>query len=172
MAKMVVKGHILKSIEGLDKRYNQALGSANPQDSIYYSKLAVLEYCGWLEESFDLIVRRALKGKLRTQPYKQMLEDGVIGNNYGFQYKENLRPMLIRAVGLSRMESLETSLNRSGMLPVLISELESVKNDRNSAAHTWINGPTRTYPAPSVTKARLEKVYPIAKELYSMITKL
>lgn len=169
---MVVKGHILNAIKSLDKRYNQALGSTNPQDSIYYSKLAVLEYCGWLEESFDSIVRRALKGKLKTQHYKQMLEDGIIGNNYGFQYKDNLRPMLIRAIGLSRMEALEVSLDRSGMLPVLISELESVKKDRNSAAHTWINGATRTYPAPSITKARLEKVYPIAKKLYSMITML
>lgn len=166
---MIVKGHILKSIEGLDKRYNQALVSANPQDSIYYSKLAVLEYCGWLEEAFDIIVRRALKGKLKTQSYKQMLEDGIIGNNYGFQYKNNIRPMLIRAIGLSDMEKLEIALDRSGMLPVLVSELESVKNDRNSAAHTWINGVTRTYPAPSITKARLEKVYPIARRLYSMI---
>jgi len=169
---MVIKGHILKSIEGLDKRYNQALGSANPQDSIYYSKLAVLEYCGWLEETFDLIVRRALKGKLKTQPYKQMLEDGIIGNNYGFQYKDNIRPMLIRAIGLSDMEKLEIALDRSGMLPVLVSELQLVKCDRNSAAHTWINGATRTYPAPSKTKDRLEKVYPIAKKLYEMITVL
>ena len=167
---MIAKGHILKAIERLDKRYNQALKSVTPQDSIYFSKLAVLEYCGWLEESFDLIVRRSLKGKLKTQSYRQILEDGIIGNNYGFQYKTNLRPMLIRAMGLGKMESLEFFLNQSGMLPVLISELESVKNDRDSAAHTWINGATRTYPAPSITKARLQTIYPITKKLYSMVS--
>lgn len=164
---MIVKRHILDTLTDLEERYTQA--STSSLEQIYYSKLAILEYCGWIEEAFDNIARRCVKNKLKTQPYKQMLEDSVIGGNHGFQYKTNIRPMMIKAIGLREMEKIEVYLKTSGKLEILISELDAVKVDRDNAAHTWVLNTTRTYPAPSVTKSRLNKIYPIAKEIYTYI---
>jgi len=169
---MIVKKHISRTLKDLDDRYNGAMNCSSIDESIYYSKLAILEYCGWIEEAFDNIVRRSVKNRLKSQPYRQMLETSVIGNNHGFQYKENFRPMLTRAIGLVAMEKVEKELDKNGNLSVLISELEAVKRDRDSAAHTWALNATRTYPSPSITRARLERIYPIAKGIYSHITKL
>lgn len=168
---MLVKKDILGTLEGLDIRYNNALHTPTPQDSIYFSKLAILEYCGWIEESFDKIVRRSVKGKLKTQVYKDMLAS-VIDNTHGFQYKKHFRPMLYSAVGLKNMEIVEKNLKDSGKFELLISELEAVKIHRDNAAHTWINGATPTYPAPSNIKARFEIIYPIMKGIYSQVIRL
>lgn len=169
---MIVKKHISRTLKDLDNRYNGAMSCSSIDESIYYSKLATLEYCGWIEEAFDNIVRRSVKGKLKSQPYRQMLETSVIGNNHGFQYKENFRPMLSKAIGLVAMEKVEKELDRNGNRSILISELAAVKRDRDCAAHTWIQNATLTYPSPSITRARLEKVYPIARDIYSLITRL
>lgn len=169
---MIVKKNISRTLKDLDDRYNVAIRSSNNDEPIYYSKLAILEYCGWLEEAFDNIVKRSVKGKLKTPPFKQMLEVSIIGNNHGFQYKEHFRPMLTRTIGIVAMEKVERFLNRNGSLSILISELEAVKRDRDSAAHTWVQNTTLTYPAPSITKARLERVYPIVRDVYSFVASL
>lgn len=169
---MIVKKHISKTLKDLDDRYNIAMSSSSLESSVYYSKLAVLEYCGWIEESFDKIVRRTVKDKLKTAEYRNLLENNIIKRTYGFRYVENFRPMLISSIGLVAMENLESQLVRKGFLDVLKSELCTVKLERDSAAHTWINNTTRTYSAPSVTKARLEKIYPIAREIYSLVVRL
>ncbi len=169
---MLVKNNILRSLKELELRYNGALRSPTPQDSIYFSKLAILEYCGWIEESFDQIIRRSVKGKLKTQEFKQILEGSVIGNTYGFQYKRHFRTMLCRAVGLMSAEIVEKHLKDSGKLELLISELESVKTYRNCAAHTWINGTTQTYPAPSYIRVKFEHLYPIMKGIYTQVVHL
>lgn len=168
---MIVKKHISITLTDLDARYSQALTSSS-QQSVFYSKLAILEYCGWIEEAFDKIARRCLKNKLKSQPYRQILEDSVIGNNHGFQYKTNVRPMLIKAIGLSEMEKIELELRDRGRLEVLISELDAVKVYRDSAAHTWRLNTTQSYPAPSVTKSRLDTLFPIAKEIYSIVVSM
>ena len=127
---------------------------------------------GWIEDVFDMIVRRSVKNRLKTLPFRQMLETSIIGNNHGFQYKENIRPMLTRAIGIKEMEKIEIHLDRSGYLPILVSQLNDVKKDRDSAAHTWKNNVMRTYPSPSITKSRLNTVYPITREMYSLVIKL
>lgn len=169
---MITKKHILKTLNGLDLRFNEALSTSTPEDSVYFSKLATLEYCGWIEETFDNIVRRSVKNQLKTIEFKQMLDNAVIGNTHGFQYKEDFRPMLTRAVGLKNMEAIEKHLKDSSQYDILISELSSIKTHRNNAAHTWINGPTRTYPAPSLIKSKFEIVYPIMKGIYSKVIQL
>ncbi len=156
----------------LDRRYNKALQTSTPQDAIYFSKLAVLEYCGWIEESFDNIIRRSVKQKLKTMEFRQMLERTVIGNTYGFQYKKDFRPMLTKSVGLQNSEALESFLKNSGGFEMLISELDSMKLHRNTAAHTWVSDANQTYPAPSLIKGSLEKVHPILRSIYSEIVKL
>lgn len=169
---MVVKKHILKTLTSLDDSFTSALRSPSPEQSVFFSKLAILEYCGWIEEVFDQIIRRSVKGQLKTQEFRQMLETSVIGNTHGFQYKKHFRTMLTRAVGLRKAEIIEKYLKDSRQFDILVSELGNIKRDRDSAAHTWIDGATRTYPAPSFTKSQFERIYPILRGIYSQVIKL
>jgi hypothetical protein len=168
---MIVKKNILATINDFDNRYNEALLSPNSKDSIYISKLAILEYCGWIEDSLDKIVRRSVSKKIKTLPFKQMLDQRIIGNNYGFLYKENFRPMMLSAIGIVKMESLERKIDSDGHLEILISQLESVKKNRDSAAHTWVNEVLPQYQAPSSLRSKIEIIHPILKNIYSYIIK-
>lgn len=168
---MVVKKYILKTLDDLESKYQASLASSNPNEPTYYAKLGLLEYCGWLEESLDDIVRRSVKGEIKTMPFRQMLEGSIIFNTHGFRYKDDFRPMLCRAVGVSRTERIQRFLDSNGNLSILETELLAVLQDRNDAAHTWIEGTTKTYPAPSTTRGRLLIVYPILVSLYREVMK-
>lgn len=157
---MVVKTHILKTIKKLDGLYNTA---PNPE-ATYYSKLAIIELCGWIEHSMDNIAEHFAKKHLKTQPFKDSL-NSIKEKNYGFDYKQNFRKMLTQTIGLHNMEKIELKVNaKASGINVLNSTLDTLKNIRNDAAHTFI-GATTTYQAPSVTKSQLEKIYPILKDI-------
>ncbi|WP_047533494.1 hypothetical protein [Methylotenera sp. N17] len=166
---MIIKKNILKTLTDLDRKYNQSLISPNPNDSIFFSKLAVLEYCGWIEHCFDEIVLRSVQSKLKTQRFKDVLRERVVGNNHGFEYKKHFRPMMLQAIGIVKMEALEFELDVSGQLPVLVSELDNVKTERDSAAHTYSENLLITYSSPSVTIQRFKRIFPIVKHTYSYI---
>jgi hypothetical protein len=168
---MIVKKHILETLSNLDKYYNDSL-CLNSKKSIYFSKLAVLEYCGWIEESFDDIARRSVKGKIKTEAFQKILDGVVIGKNSGFQYVENLRPMMLQAMGLQGMEKLENYLRNSGTFEIFVSELSMINKYRKTAAHTWVKGVIANYPAPSIIRDSFIKIYPIIKGLYSEVVKL
>lgn len=168
---MIFKKNITKNLKKLDKLY-KASTSLSPEETIFYSKLAVLEYCGWIEYAFDNIARRSVKGKLKTQQFKTIFENRVIGNNHGFQYKENFRPMLVSTLGLIEAEKIESLLEKNGYLPILISELDNMKSYRNNAAHTCLEqNTTQQYPSPSVISQNFNNLYPIIKYIYSNVSR-
>lgn len=168
---MVVKKHIDRTLQELESKYQTALLSASHTEPIYCCKLATLEYCGWIEEALDLIVKRSLHGKLRTPDFRKQFDE-VINKTHGFQYREHFRLMLCRSVGLQKAETIERSLSLTGDLPVLISQLEALKIYRNAAAHTWLRNATLTFPAPASLRSRLHIVCPILRKIYSAIIRL
>ena len=50
---MIAKSYILANLNALDARYKRA---SRAKDALFASKLALLELCGWIEESMDDIV--------------------------------------------------------------------------------------------------------------------
>lgn len=159
---MVVKGYIIDTIDELDKLYNQA---TSQKKAIYYSKLALLELCGWLEETMDNIVEMHCNRNLIEKDNKKSFKDDYIKSVYGFQYKKHFRPMLMSAIGIIELEKIEIELEKSGKITVLKNELGNLRNVRNDAAHTFLRGVTETYDAPSKTKGNFLKIYPILKEI-------
>lgn len=160
---MVVKTHIVKTIKQLDRMYN---ASTTPE-ATYYSKLAIIELCGWIELSMDNIAEYFANKKLRTQPFKESFA-AIKANNFGFEYKKNFRKMLSQTIGLHNMEIIETSINSTGDIDKLHATLNSLKILRNDAAHTFI-GATTTYQAPSATLGQLQVVYPILKKIAQQV---
>jgi len=160
---MIVKGYIEKSINELDSLYNKA---SSQKKAIYYSKLALIEYCGWIENSMDNIISTYCNSKLKIQSNKKYIKDNVIDPNYGFHYKSNFKPMLQRAIGSVALEKLEKKLERDGgKITILSSSLGSLKLKRNDAAHTFIKGTTSSFDSPSVIRTDFQRLYPILKSI-------
>ncbi|WP_108423430.1 endoribonuclease [Flagellimonas amoyensis] len=145
---MVAKSYIKSTLAELDKLYNSA---SSQKKAIYFSKLALIELCGWIEESLDDIIIRHANRKLQNPDNKKYCEESIVKPNYGFEYKKNIRPMLISLIGLIEAERIERELEKTGQITLLKSYLGNIKDSRNNAAHTHLKGVTRRYNAPSRT---------------------
>lgn len=157
---IVVKRHILDTINRLDVLYN----TSPTNEATYYSKLAVIEFCGWIEVTMDKIAENYINRKIRTTQYRDIFRN-IKDNNYGFKYNSNFRKMLIQTIGLYNMERVEISVNRAGAITVLIAQLDTLVTIRNDAAHTFLDT-TKTYQSPSVTRSQLNTVYNILREIH------
>ena len=90
---MVSKTYILKEPNKLNKLYNRAIKDGDQDLQKFYSKLALLELCGWIEESMDNVVQ-GIKRRLKDEKNKEYV-DSIIKQNYGFGYEGNFRNMLM-----------------------------------------------------------------------------
>lgn len=156
---MIARNYILTNLRELEKLYRN---STKTKETTYYSKLALLELCGWIEESMDDIIIKHANRKLSgtsSNPNKNYVKRKVIDKNNGFVYKDNFRPMLMKLIGIIELEKLEKPMKVSGKLSILSSTLARLKTARNDAAHTHIKGLTRNYDAPSITIRNFEDVY-------------
>ncbi|QEF97896.1 hypothetical protein Mal15_19420 [Stieleria maiorica] len=162
---MIVKAHIEKDLKRLNRLYTESLTGASSDVPIYYSKLAVLELAGWLEESFDLIAFRAMKGKVSPGKFQNLVDDAV-KKNHGFNYDNNFLVMMAKLIGLTHCEKLDRHLDSDASLSILRSELNALQQQRRTAAHVNIARTTLAFDAPSVSLARMQKVYPILRGIY------
>lgn len=152
---MIVKGRILSSLNSLEKLYLQ---SNNNEKEVFFSKLAILELCGWIEVSMDDVVLKCAKRKIKDQKVIKKIENEVIKPNYGFKYNENFRLMLQVVVGEIALTKIETK--------ILVADLSDfkallgmLKKLRDKEAHTYISDKLKTLDAPSWTMSNFRKVY-------------
>lgn len=159
---MITKSYIEKTINELDKLYNS---SPSQKKAIYYSKLAVLELCGWLEETMDDIVEKHCNRKLKNSSTKKYFKKNHIKKVYGFHYEDNFRKMLISTIGIIEVEKIEIELEKFGKISTIKATTESLKTSRNIAAHTFSKGATRKFDAPSITKGQFHLLLNILTEI-------
>ena len=157
---MITKSYLLENLNELNKLYN---GATSNKKAIYYCKLALLELCGWIEESMDDIIRQYSNSKLKDDKNKKYLKNNIIKPNYGFRYDENFREMLVKTIGIIQLEKLEIKLEKQGIITKLKSALKKIIEQKNEAAHTFLKGVTRTYDAPSVTREIFLEIYELLK---------
>ncbi len=141
------------TIHELDTLYN-----SNPTQATYFSKLALLELCGWIEQCMDDIITDCSNSKLTDVTNKTLVQKIIVEKTFGFHYKDHFRPMLMKLVGLVQLEQMETRIDASGDLSILASQLGSLKSSRDKVAHTTVTGVTFTYEAPSKMKQYLNKI--------------
>jgi flavin-binding protein dodecin len=131
-----------------------------------YSKAAVIEFCGWLEDSFDEIIRNCVNKA--SQPVKDILNK-TIKNTHGFNYKIKSRSLLVAIMGEECVEKLESSITTLVILESLTKFGDSDRllvNQRNAAAHKTITyGVTPYFDTPSVMIGYLNDIFPILKEI-------
>ncbi|MDP9837711.1 hypothetical protein J2T09_002468 [Neorhizobium huautlense] len=153
---MVVKRYIEENLKHLDQAYR---GEADNKKATYYSKLAILELCGWIEISMDGIVLTHCTKKVKLPSNIKLVENNV-KRTYGFDYEQHFRKMLIHLIGIPACEKIERTVD-VGAKAKLEAQLSSLKTMRDRLAHTYIKGTPQanSIDAPSVTKARLADIY-------------
>ena len=146
----------------LDKLYNS---STSQKKAIYFSKLALLELCGWIEESVDDIIIRHANRNLKVESNREYCSKKIVKPTYGFQYTRNIRPMLISLIGLVEVENLERKLERTGSISQLAGCLANIKVSRNIAAHTHLKGVTMRFNAPSRTIGDFNQISALLEQI-------
>jgi hypothetical protein len=157
---MITKSYLFKTLNRLDKLYND---STSDDQKIFYSKLALIELCGWIEETMDDIVLRCAKRCLKS-PANLKFIDKTVHNTNSFEY-EAFRKMLMMVIGLATLEKIEEQLETTGKISALKGDLGNLKRSRNQAAHTHTKGTLTTYDAPSKTKYNFDRIYALLTEL-------
>lgn len=152
---MIGKASIIQNLNTLERLYNN---STSVREALFYSKLAILELCGWIEESMDDIVLRCANRNLRVRQNRSFVENTIIERVHGFDYNNHFRAMLMRVVGLITLEKVERRIDQR-KLQVMQAALGILKTHRNTEAHTHLKGMTRRLDAPSVSKRRFIEVY-------------
>ena len=158
---MITKDYLLKTLNWLDQLYNDP--TADNQKTSSYSKLALIELCGWIEETMDDIVLRCAKRCLKS-PANLKFIDKTVHNTNSFEY-EAFRKMLMMVIGLATLEKIEEQLETTGKISALKGDLGNLKRSRNQAAHTHTKGTLTTYDAPSKTKYNFDRIYALLTEL-------
>jgi hypothetical protein len=152
---MIAQTNMRRNLVRLNSLYNKA---QTPIESLFFSKLAILDLCGWIEESMDDVVRRCAIRCLHVADNRKFVEKEVIKKTYGFDYDSHFRKMLGRVIGLMNVEKLERRLDTS-VHTKFVATLSTLKTSRDSEAHTHLKGATKVLNAPSVTLAQFEDVY-------------
>ncbi len=153
---------IKDTLKFLDIKYND---TNELKEGALYSKLALLEYCAWLEDAMDKITLDSVYKKLQDR-YKEKLNRRIEINS-SFLYND-FREMLIFAIGVVKMEDIENQFLEDKT--ILKQKLKSYKNQRNIYAHQHTTGQTAEYDAPSKTLKELEEIYPILNKIYQLVT--
>ncbi|MBS1940244.1 MAG: hypothetical protein JST38_05150 [Bacteroidetes bacterium] len=129
----------------------------DPKLQLFYAKLALLEVCGWIEETIDgLVLGHAKHILVITAEYERYRKD-VVDKQYGFHYKDNIVPMLVGLFGRTGVSEFE-SYNNPAKFEMLKSALSSLREARNAHAHTHLKGVTLTVMAPSLLQEYFVRV--------------
>lgn len=152
---MVVKTYILTSLNRLNSQFRNA---KSQQQSLYVSKLAIIELCGWIEVTMDEIALSLMRAQRVGIDNTTFIKKNVIKRNYGFSYDFNFKRMLASCVGMKFIDLIEDKCDAAKFLR-MNTALEYLVTSRNAAAHTYIKGTTATLDAPSLTIAKFYEVY-------------
>ncbi len=165
---MITKDSILSNLNDLDELYRN---SKSIKKSNFFSKLAVFELCGWVEESMDDVIRRCYKKRLKEDQNIKLIENEIIGQTYGFHYKKNFRPMLMKILGIIVIENIERKLDKA-KFEILTSTLGDLKTSRDKTAHTHIKGTITSLDAPSLTIGKFYRIYEGLMDIDRVLRKL
>ncbi len=164
---------IKNTLELLDQEYNNAQNSTqvDPQMPVLFSKLAILELCGWIEVSVDNVLFEYVNKNVFKEENKKIIK-GRIDANYGFKFKTNLQPLFCSVFGIKNYEAIIGALSDQE-LANMQTTLGNLAKSRDIAAHNNTEiGMTPTYNAPSQTITDYIKIKPAFEKIEKEIQKL
>ena len=133
------------------------LQNVDDQMPILFSKLAIIEFCGWIEESIDDVLYEYINMKILDPNCIRLIKVNIKKNN-GFNYENNIFKLFSMVVGMNNWENIIDALP-----PIDMQNFETILSQystyRNKAAHTHTPiGTTRTYDSPSMVLNNYRKI--------------
>lgn len=101
---MIARSYIWANLVSLEARYQKA---KNQKEALFVSKIALLELCGWIEESMDDIVLRLSNRCVKEEENRKYVKQEIIKKTHSFDY-DRFRFMIIRIMGFSPCLSEES----------------------------------------------------------------
>jgi len=152
---MIARNCIQANLKMLDRKFRTA---SSQKESLLYSKLAILELCGWIEESMDDAILRCSHRHLKDHENIKFVENNIVKRTHGFDYQKDFKQMLIQLLGVINVERIERKIDQNKHHG-LKTKLGALKKARDQEAHTHIKGVTRYINAPSVTLGQFQEIY-------------
>ena len=158
-------------LQRIEVEYNNYMTTSDPYMPQLLSKLAVMEFCGWIEESIDEILNNYLDTHIVDVNGKRIIQN-FIKKIYGFSFEKHMYQGLSLVIGANNLENI-----LDGLTPMDKSNLESIANsyhsERNDAAHkNTIIGVTRRFSSPSQVLTDLNKIEPAIKAIETSVANL
>lgn len=167
-----------KSISDSLKRLNRLYQKIrDPEVNLYCAKIAVIELCGWTEQTIDRMSLDLAKICLSSNRERTDYEKKVVEKTFGFEYEKHFKEMFVQIIGRKGFSEMEDYLDTKypQVFQNFKSSIGALKPIRNQAAHTSIhqvspsNKPANSIAAPSSTLRHFENIriglFLIEKEL-------
>lgn len=148
---------IRNTLVRIEAEYSSYMSTADPYMPQLLSKLAVLEFCGWIEESIDEILYNYLDNHIVDDNGRNIIKK-FINNIHGFSFTDHMFRGFSLVIGANNLENILDELT-----PVDRGNLESIlaayHKERNEAAHkNTIIGVTRNFKSPSQVLTDFNKI--------------
>ena len=165
--------NIRNNLELLQRLYDSAMNSSSKDSSLeaaLYSKLAIIELSGWIEETIDTILTDYLNRTINNLALRNTIEKEVIQRVYGFRYGTDFRPLMERILGGEKFQYIISRLEKNGACTSQLHHALSILTTRRDrAAHTHQKGVMQSYDAPSWTIQQLNIILPIFRRIQGMV---
>ena len=159
---------ILSTLNRLEQEYTSCSDNQMP---VLYSKLAVLELCGWIEQSVDTILYEYVDNNILDPDCKKKIKS-IIKKNNGFNYDRNLFPLFCSVLGINNFENIIDTIPQVHFQNFK-TITENYTDERNKAAHTDTPlGTARKYNAPSQVINDFNLIKPAIQIIETEIKKL
>ena len=80
--------------------------SSGPKDTPFFSKMAILELAGWVEETIDAFVKSLTIPRLRDEKVRDRFKE-VVKQVHDFTYENHFWRLLGMAIGVVNLERAE-----------------------------------------------------------------
>ena len=177
LSRTIAQSKIRENLDLLETRFNESMSSTRlKQGSILaalFSKLAILEVCGWLEQTIDSIMYYYVNNTVNNRQIRELIKEQVIDTVYGFTYGRDLKPLMMKLLGAKQFHYIELRLQKKGLDQILFTCINQLNKERNVAAHTyWREASQQRFDAPSVTRQVFNQLLPIVLEINTCVKRL
>lgn len=122
----------------------------------YFSKLAIIELCGWFEQFADELVLEIVRGKVKEAKVVREFNKKLVRRVHGVHYMNDFRRLLQAALGEIVVHDIECAMGVKR--DMLEGQLNDLYESRNTLAHTFIGETTPHIEAPSFTLNRFYEI--------------
>lgn len=152
---MLSTDSVKTNISTIAEKYKAVAGDIEP---FLLSKLAILEFSGWIESAMDDVFLNCAQKALLEKECKEFKD--IVKHNYGFSYELHLKKLSIGLIGRSGFVLLETTMGEDASL--LKNMLNNTYKQRKENAHSYIDAShletLKTIDAPGITLVNLDKL--------------